>query len=582
MVTSSRLKFGHRRRVLFFISFILLLCLAFRFYLIQIINYDSYSSKSAKNSVRKIIKTAPRGIIYDRNLVPIVDNRPTYDLSLVPYDVSAEFNYTLFQKITALPEVEIKSKIESAKKRFSKFKPFLLKRHVDFEERSKIEENKLEFPGVNFSEFPARTYPNEARLTHALGYLRTVTDEVLNNSGPELNYQYGDIFGFNGLERIYEKSLRGRDGVEFRLVDIYGIDHGKYTTDREYEIEMGESLILSIDSELQIQAESLFVGKKGSVICMDPQNGEVLAFVSSPDYDLNSFIGPIPHKLWDQWSQNPEKPLMNRGIQGTYPPGSLIKLISAAYALDNNIIDKSWSVVCNGAYVYGDRTFHCWNTAGHGHVDITQSIKYSCNIFYYQLIQKIEFEKWSEMVSQFGFGKKTGIDIPGEKRGIVPTRKYMNKKYTSKGWGKGSLLNFVIGQGDMLATPQQVIQIMNLIATAGNTYGPHIKRGIKSEPMDVSLKRSTWEFLKKATYLVVNDNEGTGKNASSNFGKVFGKTGTAQNPHGEDHSWFSGYITLPNDKIMSLAVIVENGGKGSQAGASTARELFNVFAELNK
>jgi len=582
METGIGLKFGQRRRILFLISLALMLGLAFRFYSIQIINYDSYSNKSAKNSVRKIIKTAPRGIIYDRNLVPIVDNRPTYGLSLVPYDVSEEFNYTLFEQITSLPEVEIKSKIESIKKRFSRFKPFPLKRHVNFEERSRIEENKLEFPGVNFSEFPARTYPNEARLTHALGYLRTVTDEVLKKADPELNYQYGDVFGFNGLERIYEKSLRGNDGVEFRLVDIYGIDHGKYITDREYEIGIGKPLILSIDSKLQIKAEYLLVGKKGSVICMNPQNGEVLAFVSSPDYDLNSFIGPIPYKLWNQWNQNPEKPLMNRGIQGMYPPGSVIKLISAAYALDNKIVDKNWLVLCNGAYAYGDRTFHCWNTTGHGHVDITQSIKYSCNIFYYQLIQKIGFEKWSEIVSQFGFGKKTGIDIPGERRGIVPTRKYMNDKYTSRGWGKGSLLNFVIGQGDVLVTPQQVIQIMNLIATSGNSYGPHIKKGVESKPINISFKKSTWEFLKDATLSVVNDDEGTGKNANSNFGKVAGKTGTAQNPHGEDHSWFSGYITLPNNKMMSLVVIVENGGKGSQVGASTARELFNTFAELNK
>lgn len=581
-MAETGLKVARRRSILFFISLLLLLSLAFRFYLIQIVNYDSYSNKSVKNSVRKIIKTAPRGIIYDRNLVPIVDNRPTYGLSLVPYDVSQEFNYNLFEKITNLPEVEIKSKIESAKKRFSRFKPFPLKRHVNFEERSRIEENKLEFPGVNFSEFPARTYPNEARLTHALGYLRTVTDEVLKNADPELKYQYGDVFGFNGVERIYEKSLRGNDGVEFRLVDIYGIDHGKHETNREYEIEMGEPLILSIDSKLQMKAESLMVDKKGSIICMNPKNGEVLAFVSSPDYNLNSFIGPIPHELWNQWNQNFEKPLMNRGIQGTYPPGSVIKLISAAYALENKIIDKDWSVHCNGAYPYGDRTFHCWNTDGHGHVDATKSIKYSCNIFYYQLIQKIGFENWSEIVSQFGFGKKTGIDIPGEKRGIVPTRKYMNDKYTSRGWGKGSLLNFVIGQGDMLATPLQVIQIMNLISTGGNSFEPHLIKGIESNPLNVSFKKSTWRFLKDATFAVVNDIDGTGKNAKSKLGKVSGKTGTAQNPHGEDHSWFSGYVALPDGIIMSLAVIVENGGKGSKEGASTARELFNEFTELNK
>ncbi len=582
MAGGARLSLRHRRRILFLISLVLFLSISFRFYSIQILDYASYSKKAANNSVRKIIKTAPRGIIYDRNLIPIVDNRPTYGLSLIPIDVTEEFNYTLFERITKLPEVEIKSKIKYAKKKFSRFKPFLLKRHVNFEERSRIEENKLEFPGVHFSEFPARTYPNEARLTHVLGYLRMVTDDVLKKADPELNYQYGDVFGFNGLERIYEKNLRGNDGVEFRLVDIYGIDHGKYLTDREYEIEMGEPLILSIDSRLQMRAEALLEEKIGSIICMNPQNGQVIAFVSSPDYDLKSFIGPIPQKLWDKWNKNLEKPLMNRGIQGTYPPGSILKLISAAYALDKNIIDENWTVHCNGAYRYGDRTFHCWNKNGHGHVDLTQSIKYSCNIFYYQLIQKIGFKNWSQIVSEFGFGKRSGIDIPGEKRGLVPTRKYMNDKYTSRGWGKGSLLNFVIGQGDLLATPQQVIQIMNLIATSGKSFEPHVRMDMESKSLNLSFKKSTWKFLKDATFAVVNDKDGTGKNANSKWGAVHGKTGTAQNPHGEDHSWFSGYIELPNKKMMSLVIIVENGGKGSQAGANTARELFNEFATLNK
>lgn len=573
---------GHRRNIFLVITILLFMSIFARFYTVQIINFETYSTKSANNSVRKIINTAPRGIIYDRNMIPIVDNRPTYDLSVVPFDVSETFNYTLFEKITGLPEAEIKSNILHAKKRFSRFKQFTLKRHVDFEERSRIEENKLEFPGVHFSEFPARSYPNEAKLTHILGYLRTVTDEVLKNADSSLNYQYGDVFGFSGIERIYEHNLRGNDGVEFRLVDIYGIDHGEFLTDRKYVIEMGSPLVLSIDSKLQKIAEVLFEDKKGSVICMNPKNGEVLAFVSSPDYDLKSFVGPIPQNLWDEWNLNPNRPLINRGIQGTYPPGSILKLVTAAYALDNKIIDKNWSVNCKGSYPYGDRTFHCWNTEGHGQVDLKKSIKYSCNIFYYNLIQKIPFKDWSQIISKFGFGERTRIDLPGEKRGLVPTRDYMNKKYTSRGWGKGSLLNFVIGQGDLLATPQQVIQIMNLIATSGKTYAPHIKKNIKSEPLNVTLDNYTWNFLKDATFAVVNDKDGTGKNANTKLGKVHGKTGTAQNPHGEDHSWFSGFITLPNNEIMTLVVIVENGGKGSIIGATVARELFSTFAELSQ
>ncbi len=570
---------GHRKNILFILVMILFFGIFARFYSIQIINFDKYSTQSANNSVRKIIKKAPRGIIFDRYNVPIVDNRPTYDLSVVPFDVSDQFNFSLFSKIVGLDEYELKTKVDKLKRQFSRFKPSILKRHINFEIRSDIEENLLEFPGVHFSDFPARTYPNEARLTHVLGYLREVNEAVLENSDPKLKYQNEDVFGFSGLEKIYESSLRGEDGVEFRLVDIYGIDHGKFSTDREYDIVKGDSLILTIDSRLQSYAEKLMVDKKGSVISMNPQNGDVLAYVSSPDYDLKSFVGPIPHKLWNSWSNNPDKPLMNRGIQGTYPPGSVFKLIASAIALEDNLVSTEWSVNCTGAYTYGDRTFHCWNTAGHGEMNMKNSIKHSCNIYFYKLIQKIPFEQWSDFVTLFGFGSKTGIDLPGEKKGIVPTREYMNKKYTSRGWGKGSLLNFVIGQGDVLATPQQVVQFMNYIATKGNAVHPHLNIDAELVYDNVTLKKNTWNFLEKATYAVVNEEDGTGKNALIDIGIVRGKTGTAQNPHGEDHSWFSGYVTLPNKKQMSLAVIVENGGKGSQAGAGVAREMFKLFSE---
>jgi penicillin-binding protein 2 len=458
----------------------------------------------------------------------------------------------------------------------------VLKRHVGFEERSRIEENKLEFPGVLFSAFPARTYPNQARLTHVLGYLRTVTDEVLKKADPEMKYQHGDVFGFSGLEHIYERILRGSDGVEFRLVDIYGIDHGEFVSDREYPAIPGDNFYVTIDSRLQILAESLMDGKKGAIIAMDPNSGDVLSYVSAPEYDLNSFVGPIPVELWDKWNSDPNKPLMNRTIQGTYPPGSIFKLIMAAYALENRIVSPNWEVQCNGAYTYGDRTFHCWNIAGHGSMDMMNSIKHSCNIFYYHLIHKIKFENWAEIVKEFGFSSKTGLDLPGEKRGIVPTRDYMNKKYGRFGWANGSLLNFVIGQGDVLATPLQVVQIMNLVATKGNTYQPRLNNSSISNSFTVELSTSTWGFLEDATFAVVNEELGTGRNAKSNSGIVRGKTSTAQNPHGEDHSWFSGYITLPAGEIMSLAVIVENGGKGSVEASKISRELFNRFAQLTE
>ena len=580
MKQRSRSCSNQKRRILFIVSLIFLLSLFYKFYSIQIIQFNKYKLRSLNNSIRKIINKAPRGIIYDRNNSPIVDNQPTYDLSAIPFDVNENFNYELFAELTGLDANEVSELISTEKKKFNRFKLQTLKRHVAFEERSRIEEYKLEFPGIRFVDFPARTYPNSAKLTHVLGYLRSVTQQVLDNQNDNKGYQLGDVFGYSGLEKIYENTLRGTDGVEFHLVDIYGIDHGIFEFEHNYPILSGDSLTLSIDTKIQLYTEELMEGLKGAIIALDPLTGEIYSYVSAPDYDLKSFVGPIPLSLWDEWNNSDNKPLMNRVIRGTYPPGSIFKLIMAAIALDNGIISKHWSAKCNGSYLYGGRVFHCWNKAGHGKVDLTESIKHSCNIYYYQLIQKISFDDWSTSVSDFGFGKPTQIDLPGERSGIVPTKKFMNDRYTSRGWGKGSLLNFVIGQGDILVTPIQIIQLMNLIATNGQTYQPKLNMNVKSTPINLTLKPSTWKFIQQAMREVVNGDSGTGKNARISDGIVRGKTGTSQNPHGEDHSWFAGYVTLDNGQKLSISVIVENGGKGSGISAGIARQIFQFYSDL--
>jgi len=361
--------------------------LFFRFYHLQIYQHSKYEAKAGNNSVRKISLHAPRGIIYDRNGIPIVDNRQIYDLSVIPFDVTNQFDYRMVSKRTGVSSIELKEKIAKGKKSFHRFRPIPIKRHINFETRSHLEENKLSLPGTIFSEFPARTYPVKAKLTHVLGYLRAVTELSVSIPNQELDYKLGDVFGFSGIERIYESILRGRDGTEFRLVDIYGIDHGVYQDNPGLQPTPGKALNLSIDSELQALIEDLFRGKKGAAICMMPQSGEVLAFVSAPDYDLNSFAGPVPIELWERWNTDPERPLLNRGIQGLYPPGSTFKLIGAALAKEESIVDKNWTVNCNGVYHLGDRDFHCWNNAGHGIVNMDKAIFQSCNIYFYHLIQ---------------------------------------------------------------------------------------------------------------------------------------------------------------------------------------------------
>lgn len=554
--------------------------LFFRFYHLQIYQHSKYETKAGNNSVRKISLHAPRGIIYDRNGIPIVDNRQIYDLSVIPFDVTNQFDYRMVSKRTGVSSIELKEKIAKGKKSFHRFRPIPIKRHINFETRSHLEENKLSLPGTIFSEFPARTYPVKAKLTHVLGYLRAVTELSVSMPNQELDYKLGDVFGFSGIERIYESILRGRDGTEFRLVDIYGIDHGVYQDNPGLQPTPGKALNLSIDSELQALIEDLFRGKKGAAICMMPQSGEVLAFVSAPDYDLNSFAGPVPIELWERWNTDPERPLLNRGIQGLYPPGSTFKLIGAALAKEESIVDKNWTVNCNGVYHLGDRDFHCWNNAGHGIVNMDKAIFQSCNIYFYHLIQKLSFNNWKAMAENFGFGATTGIDLLGEKGGLVPGKKYMNKKYGRYGWATGNLLTFIIGQGDILVTPIQVAQMMSIIATRGNTKTPHLLVDSPSENIIVSLKSTTWDFLQQATWNVVNHEDGTGKAAKVLGGEVHGKTGTAQNPHGENHSWFAGYLVKDGAPILSLAILVEHGGKGSVEAALISHKIFK-YAQKN-
>jgi penicillin-binding protein 2 len=554
--------------------------LFFRFYHLQIYQHSKYEAKAGNNSVRKISLHAPRGIIYDRNGIPIVDNRQIYDLSVIPFDVTNQFDYRMVSKRTGVSSIELKEKIAKGKKSFHRFRPIPIKRHINFETRSHLEENKLSLPGTIFSEFPARTYPVKAKLTHVLGYLRAVTELSVSMPNQELDYKLGDVFGFSGIERIYESILRGRDGTEFRLVDIYGIDHGVYQDNPGLQSTPGKALNLSIDSELQALIEDLFRGKKGAAICMMPQSGEVLAFVSAPDYDLNSFAGPVPIELWERWNTDSERPLLNRGIQGLYPPGSTFKLIGAALAKEESIVDKNWTVNCNGVYHLGDRDFHCWNNAGHGIVNMDKAIFQSCNIYFYHLIQKLSFNNWKAMAEIFGFGATTGIDLLGEKGGLVPGKKYMNKKYGRYGWATGNLLTFIMGQGDILVTPIQVAQMMSIIATRGNTKTPHLLVDSPSENIIVSLKSTTWDFLQQATWNVVNHEDGTGKAAKVLGGEVHGKTGTAQNPHGENHSWFAGYLVKDGAPILSLAILVEHGGKGSVEAALISHKIFK-YAQKN-
>ena len=572
----------------------------FTFFKLQVLDYNKYKKLAGDNSLRSIEIKAPRGIIYDRNQIPIVDNLPTYYLKIVPIDIidkntgkiHENFNFKLLDDVIGLDKESILSKVDRYNKCLEKIRPFTIKKFIDFKKKSIIEEHILELPGIVFSEIPARAYVSKANLSHTLGYLRLVDRnrrKRLNHPDSLYKYSLGDVYGFSGLEKSYEHLLRGRNGVEYRLVDNRGVDHGKFSQRDGIDVVNGPSLITSIDIDLQLIAEALLENKSGSIICMDPTNGEIIAFSSSPDYDLKPFVGPVPQKKWDEWNNNSNTPLLNRVISGTYPPGSVFKLVTSALLLNKEMENNQYQ--CDGDYELGSRIIKCWNPLGHGLLNLKNAIKHSCNVYFYKAIKSIPYNDLIEMAFKLNFGDLIGIDLPNEKPGLIPTIDYMKKKYEYRDengelkimWARGGAKTLIsIGQGEVLVTPLQIINMINLIANSGHSFTPHLIKDKISPKKDLNLPESLWSYLNHSMWKAINESSGTGKNAYVENAVVRGKTGTAQNPHGEAHSWFSGYIISQNLKKMSVVIMIENGGRGSGIASNIAKKLFHHFSNSNK
>ena len=322
------------------------------------------------------------------------------------------------------------------------------------------------------------------------------------------------------------------------------------------------------------------IGRKGVVLVGIPETGEILGAVSAPDFKPDLFTGRISANDWEAVINDPNKPLVNRYNTGLYPPGSIMKMITELALLQNSEFDPNKPYTCSGSYQFGDRVFGCWKIDGHGEVYLTNAISQSCDIYFYKTINNYDLDILSELFSSFGFGHPVGIDIEGELKGLIPTTDYMNNRYGKSGWSKGSLLNFCIGQGEILVTPMQVFNYTNILATKGNSFRPHfvkLNTLINNKPIDVEPKH--WNRIISDMGQVVMSPSGTGKSANPSIEnlKVFGKTGTAENPHGNDHAWFIGWMEKYNKKY-SVVVLHENGGSGGSIAAPIAK---NIFLELN-
>ncbi|MCF7885671.1 MAG: penicillin-binding protein 2 [Candidatus Marinimicrobia bacterium] len=565
---------------------IVFLTLLYRFYQIQIKQHNKYSGIAEDNRVRMVSLEAPRGIIYDRSGNILVDNKFQYNVFIIPFEIdSVNKYYRRLGEIIGVSEQTIKKRVQNNWR--GRFKPALVAKGVEFSVLSKIEEHKLELPGVIYKLDPYRSYPSPVNLTHVLGYLREIDSKSLKKL-KKYGYSYGDLVGWEGVERQYESILRGEQGYQYVQVNARGRVQGELESKENVQPKPGNDLYLTIDLGLQDTCEKSLSGQKGAIVVMNPDNGEILAAVSKPDYSPRIFSGIIDKTVWDSLRYDPERPLYNRISSATYPPASTFKLMASMGALKNNIVDPSWTVNCPGSYKLGRRTFKCWREFGHGKVDMVKSIEQSCDVYYYTLIRKMDLDLWANVVRKFGFGQATNIDLSGENIGNIPDKKYLNKVYGENGWTEGYKLNIVIGQGEVLVTPIQMVKYISAFATDGKLVHPHV--GLKyfdnekfrtfttEEDSIEAFSPPTWELMNHALHEVVNDPAGTANLANARSVEVYGKTGTAQNPHGENHAWFVGYAEDGESKI-ALAIILENGGSGGHDAAPVAGKIFNYYVD---
>ncbi len=575
-----------KKYIIFSLCIAILIILIGRLIQLQLLNVEEYGKESQKNSVKIITEIPARGLMYDRNGKVVVDNKPAYSLMITP----SQFNLDNLNEVANLIEVtpEYIKEILSKVKGTNRFSPVKIKRDVEFRVISFIEENKDRLRGVDYQVEALRFYPNNFRASHTFGYTKEISEKQLGKQVGNY-YTQGDVIGSSGLERIYENNLRGEKGRKLVSVDVKGKEVGSYNDGKDdIKPVNGFDLLLSLDSELQEYAENLLGSRRGAIIALDPRTGEILCMVSKPDFDLSLFSGPTDPKIVSSLLTNKDKPLFNRVVQSRQPPGSTWKMLMGFAGLGSGVITTTSTISCGGSFRYGNRTFE--DHGAYGSINVTRAIEVSANVFFYKLGLKIGLDNYNKYGKMFGFGLKTGIDIPGEISGLLPSVEYFNKVYGSKGWTQGFLVSLGIGQGELGVTPVQMVAYTAAISMEGLYIQPHIVRRIVNpitgqeeilefEQRKIDLPNEYFKAIKKGMYLVVNGN-GTAKNIRSSEFVLAGKTGTAQVTKGNNHSWFVGFAPY-DDPQIAVCVLGENAGWGSQFAAPLAAAIMIRYLSGN-
>lgn len=587
--------FEHRKIVVIGIMSFVALMIAIRLFYVQILD-DKYKLSAESNSRRKEVQYPSRGLIFDRNGKLLVSNQAVYDIMIVPREVhefdSIDFCNTVGISMETLRELFAKVKTNLRYRRISAHKPSLFIKQLSGERYAALQEKLYKLGGFYAQRRTLRKYEYPA-AAHILGYVGEVNENILKKN---TYYEQGDYIGISGIESSFEERLRGKKGVNYVMVDVLGRSKGAFQDGKFDSIAIsGHNLTLSIDIDLQMYGEKLMQGKTGSIVAIRPSTGEILCMVSAPSYDPSLLIGRDRSENFPKLSKDPSKPLFNRAIQAWYPPGSTFKTINALIGLQEEIITENTCYPCRMGYTVG--RFHLGCHSHSSPLNLRQSIQHSCNAYYcYEFRALLDAPKygsvntaldvWKDYLVKFGLGYKLGIDIANENRGFVPNANYYDKG-KGKGWTSLGVVSLSIGQGELLLTP---IQLANVAATIGNKgwfYTPHVVHHIESEEIDEQYRTKRYTGIDSTYFSIIQDgmemavwgaNGGTARGAQVPDVRVCGKTGTAQNPHGEDHSIFMAFAPKDNPEI-AISVYVENAGFGGTWAAPIASLMIEKFVK---
>jgi penicillin-binding protein 2 len=573
-----------------------------RLWSLQVIKGGDLRRLSENNCIRLRENPADRGMLLDRKGRIVAHNRPSFEVYLIPEDLKANPEVvTEVGNLLKIPPEEIQERINTQKRR-APFRPVRVKSDIDWNELANLEFNRVYLPGLFVDVRPRRAYDYGDLASHLIGYLGEVDENELKQA-KETPYRMGALIGKYGVEYRWENDLRGTDGGRQIEVDALGREIRPLGIVEPFP---GNNLFLTIDLDLQRTAEEAYQDKNGALVAMDPKTGRILAMVSKPSFEPDIFARNILPEEWKSLVENPHHPLQNKGIQGQYPAGSTFKIVTAIAGLESGSITPDTQFFCKGTFPYGNRDFRCWKEGGHGAISLHRAIVESCDIYFYQVGLKVGVDLIAHYANEFNLGRVTGISLPHEKPGTVPSSSWKKKRFGVP-WYSGETLSFSVGQGYLNATPLQLLMLISGVATGGkqylpqvverveNIYGKKLKEYPPVELRKANVSEKTLQIVQEALRGAVNDPHGTGWTCALKEVKVAGKTGTAQvirlpdnfkkgdmnrvPQKFRDHAWFVAYAPFEDPKI-AIAVLVEHGGFGASAAAPIAKKVIEKYLNL--